>query len=171
VRRRRWKLVHLETAFSLEASVLSGSESTGSFKRTPPLGVKIRRIPGYKGLAGNERADAAAKAAVNGPLHHPGRQKSNVAHSRHGEATDQPSRTSTRYPSCCVILPHQSASIPAYAKLTAHDVTYNHVFIHATAGHGYVADYCARLGPAETPSCPCGKALQAREHVLAVVVD
>jgi hypothetical protein len=43
--------------------------------------------------------------------------------------------------------------------------------IHATAGHGYVADYCARLGPAETPSCPCGKALQAREHVLAVVVD
>jgi ribonuclease HI len=133
--------------------------------------VEIRWIPGHKGYAGNERADAIAKAAVNDPP---------IIHSTITWAREKAKRRAFQaWRRDWSALPHSNQTaialrhIPPSLRLNptlreiegSRDV--HSRFIHAVTGHGHIGEYYARFVPAEIPSCPCGEPVQTRGHVLA----
>jgi ribonuclease HI len=133
--------------------------------------VEIWWIPGHKGFAGNERADAIAKAAVNDPA---------VVHSTITWAREKAKRRALKaWRNEWSSLPHVNQTAvalrstppslrlnPKLRKIDAPRDTQSRV-IQIITGHGHIGEYYARFVPTEHPACPCGEPLQTRDHVLS----
>jgi ribonuclease HI len=132
--------------------------------------VEIRWVPGHKGFTGNERADSIAKAATNDP---PivqttitwAREKAKRRALKAWRTDWTPLLHINKSAVALKCTPPSLRLNPSLSQISGPRDVQSRV-IHTITGHGHIGAYYARFVPAKTPSCPCGEALQTREHIL-----
>jgi hypothetical protein len=138
----------------------------------PGQNSSLEWVPGHHNIEGNVRADKLAKAACRQATIPTQVQKTTISHLRRTSVEGMTSKAHSR----CIGTPPRGQSgianhLPPRRKPYAHfTATSRELFGRLTqvrTGHAFTGEYYRRMNiREESESCPCGAALQTREHIL-----
>lgn len=131
--------------------------------------VTIAWCPGHKNVKGNERADALAKKARDGPCNEPHTatlaHAQRIAKARTGYEWRKEWKASAKLGGYAIA----NRTPPSTILSKTFRNTPREVFgrlIQCKTNHAYTGEYRRRFNLAEELSCNCGEALQTREHII-----
>ena len=132
----------------------------------PARTVEIVWAPGHKKIRGNERADELAKAGVE--------LGATVSGTRCNALRRAKEKMKNAWVKAWKAAPNTGRyaianQFPPSLKHTKHFDTQREVFgrlVQCRTGHAFIGEYYKQFVPDENVDCPCGEALQTREHIL-----
>ncbi|KAF5350420.1 hypothetical protein D9758_012444 [Tetrapyrgos nigripes] len=135
--------------------------------------VEISWVPSHTGIVGNERADGLAKDTCNlannegwiGTRSHAIRRNRERKERQWKRKWENRPITSQYLPANRIPPSLKPTKLMKETKYGLNREVFGRV-TQCRTGHGFIGEYYKRFVPDENVDCPCGEALQTREHVL-----